>query len=450
MSKQIFTVGIDLALTGKHKAVMVGSAEDKPHYLPSFYSRPDELSRMLEQVHKYAGHDARVEFIMEPTSHAWYPVTRWLMAHGYTVYLVRPERVADLRRYLKKHAKTDTIDGKTLAFLGQFDRDNLYSARLLDEQQMACDRLCRQRARFSADVGSVKTRIKSHVGLAIPGLQMVLKDIFNRMGLMILRRCMNPHTTVNLGFKRFAKMCEKAHQGSISQAELEKVFQAFVDASQLYKEAERNEPLELDFDVLQSEILLELAHLEFMEKQVKQLDKKIEALYEKIDPRKVLTSMQGIGPTIAAALTAKIGDIRDFKNIGAFRCYCGLVPRKKQSSNTDQQGLRITKAGNRYLKQYLYLAAETARQWDPQFAQIYVHLRVEKNKHHKKTMVALANRMANRVYAVLKRAAANPESKDVFYELRDLKGAPISKARARELALEILSKNRKERSTEAA
>lgn len=450
MSKKLFTVGIDLALTGKHKAAIIGGGNEKPHYLRPFYSQPDELSSMLEHVRKYAGPDARIEFIMEPTSYAWYPVTRWLVARGYKVYLVRPEKVADLRRFLKKHAKTDNIDGKTLAMLGLYNKEDLYPARLLDDAHMSCDRLCRQRARFSAEMGSIKTRIKSHVGLAVPGLQATLSDMFNLMGIKILQRCMNPHTTVKLGFNRFAAMCEKARRGSIPKAELEKIYQTFVDASRLYKEAESNGPLELDFDDLQSEILMELDHLAFLEKRIQQLDTKIEALYEKIDPPKVLTSIRGVGPVIAAALTARIGNIQDFNNIGAFRSYCGLVPRKKQSSEKDQSGLRITKAGNRHLKQYLYMAAETARHWDPQFAQFYVRLRVEKCKHHKKAMVALANKMANRVYAVLKRSAANPEGEDVLYELRDLEGKAISKSRARQLALEILSKNRKERSAEAA
>jgi len=446
-NKQI-TVGIDLALRSKHKAVFKIPGQEKHHQLRAFGSNAGELSAMVEEVTKRSGGEQAMEFIMEPTSHAWFPVAQWLVARGYPVYLVRPEKVADLRRYYNKHTKTDPIDASTLVQIGQFDRENLFPARLRTPEQRACFRLCKQRARHTARVGSLKTSIRATAEAVVPGLSSVVTGLFNQMGRKLLRQHMHPHRTAKLGLKRFSRMCIKAHRGSIAQQDLEKMYQTFVEASRLY--AETKEDLNLDFDVLQLEIASDLQQLEFLERQAQQLEPKIAELYKKVDPRKVLTSIQGIGPVIGAALTSRIGNINDFKNIGALRSHCGLVPRKKASSLTDKKGLRITKAANRHIKQYLYLAAETARQWDPQFAQHYVRLVYEKNKHHKKAIVALANKLSGRIYAVLKRAAQNPTSDDVLYQLRDLQGRPITKERARELALDILRKGKEERSTEAA
>ena len=450
LSEKRTTVGIDLALRSQHKAAYIVSDEGRVHRLKPFGTSVKDLSAMVEEVRSRVGGEGTIEFIMEPTSHAWYPVAQWLVSQGHPVYLIRPEKVSDLRKYLSKYTKTDRIDAATQAQIGQFDRENLFPVRLHTAEERACFRLCKQRALHSATVGSIKTRIRDSAELAVPGLSAVLGELFNQMGRKLLREHMHPHRTASLGLKRFSRMCQKAHHGSIAQEDLEKIFQAYVDASRLYRRTDREEDLDMDFETLQLEIANDLAHLEFLEVQIEQLDSKIEALYEKIDPRKVLTSIQGIGPVIGAALTSKIGNINDFKNISALKSHCGMVSRTKQTSNTDRKGLRITKAANRYLKQYLYMAAETARHWDPEFAQFYVRLAYGKKKHHKEVIVALANKMSGRVYAVLKRVANNPASNDVFYQLRDLEGRPITKVQARELALEILRKGKEERSTEAA
>jgi transposase len=352
--------------------------------------------------------------------------------------------VADLRRYLGKHHKSDTIDAKTLVWLGQHDRDNLFPARLQTERQTACFRMCKQRARFVADVSRIKTRIRDLAELAVPGLHAQLGDFFSQMGRKLLRGYMNPHRTARLGLERFCRMCEQAHHGPIAQEDLRSLFQVFVDASRLYSEAGTAQELDLGFEVLQAEIAAELRHMTFLEPKIQKLDPMIDKLYEQIDPRKVLTAIQGIGPIIGAALTSKIGNIDNFKNIAAFRCHCGLIPRKKQTSKTDREGMKITKAGNRYMKLYLYMAAESARQWDPEFAQFYSRLVGRGKKHHKKAIVALANKMANRVYAVMKRAARNPEASEALYQLRDLQGRAVSKTEARRIALEILRQRKEE------
>lgn len=62
----------------------------------------------------------------------------------------------------------------------------------------------------------------------------------------------------------------------------------------------------------------------------------------------------------------------------------------------------ITKAAQKLLKKYLYMAAETARQYDPEFAAFYDRL-TKKGFHHLQAVCALANKMAGRVYALMNR-----------------------------------------------
>jgi transposase len=232
----------------------------------------------------------------------------------------------------------------------------------------------------------------------------------------------------------------------------EKIYAVFVAASHLYEATQEAEDIAVDFDLLQEEIAAELELLRFHEDRIQKLEAKIPVYYQKIDPHKILTSITGIGPTIGAAVTARVGNIADFPNLKGFRSYCGYVPRKKQTSKTDRKGMPITKAANNLLKSYLYMAAETARHWDPQFADFYDRLVFVQKKHHNAAMAALANKMVGRIYGVLRRAADPKPQQPAAYQLRDLQGQPISKAQARELALEIASrrKHKEERSSGTA
>jgi len=147
---------------------------------------------------------------------------------------------------------------------------------------------------------------------------------------------------------------------------------------------------------------MELDIMECLEKVTKELQQEINRLYNEIDPDAILKSVCGIGEKIAPAILGVIGDVSRFPNIKSFKKYFGFIPKKRQSSSRDLQGLRINKAAQKLLKQYLYLAADTARRWDPEFAAFYHKLK-SKGHHHYSAVCALANKMAGRVYAILKR-----------------------------------------------
>ena len=66
-----------------------------------------------------------------------------------------------------------------------------------------------------------------------------------------------------------------------------------------------------------------------------QLEKQIDELYVRSDPDRTLEQLRGIGPTIAAAIEALVGDISRFPSGGQFVSYCGLAPRKNKSGLTD-------------------------------------------------------------------------------------------------------------------
>ena len=94
-----------------------------------------------------------------------------------------------------------------------------------------------------------------------------------------------------------------------------------------------------------------------MTKRIKELDRKIEQLATAEYPESLrLQQIRGIGPITALAFILTIGDpkrVAKSRDVGA---YLGLVPKRDQSGASDKQ-LRISKAGDAYLRRLLVSAA---------------------------------------------------------------------------------------------
>jgi len=92
-------------------------------------------------------------------------------------------------------------------------------------------------------------------------------------------------------------------------------------------------------------------------KQVKELDRSIEALAEECYPEtQYLSQITGVGALTSLTFVLTIEDPNRFKRIRDVGCYLGLVPRRDQSGDSEKQ-LRISKSGDRYLRTLLVNAA---------------------------------------------------------------------------------------------
>jgi hypothetical protein len=209
----------------------------------------------------------------------------------------------------------------------------------------------------------------------------------------------------------------------------------------MYRDARAKGLLPFDYAQVQDEICSELDAMERTQLEIDRLEKQIGALYVRLDPDRTLEQLRGVSLVIASALEALVGDVRRFANARRFVSYTGLAPRLKKSGLSDPS-MPITKAGQRLLKKYLYLAADVARQWDPDFAAYYAR-RYARGDHHNRILIALARKMALRVYSLLKRREAarrgaeqGREATPPVYELRDSDGCPLDKKQARNVVLE--------------
>lgn len=96
-----------------------------------------------------------------------------------------------------------------------------------------------------------------------------------------------------------------------------------------------------------------LQAIEDLSGQIDQLDKEIKRLCATDYPQtRWLQQVPGVGPVTALAYVLTLEDPGRFAKSRSVGAFLGLVPRRDQSGETDKQ-LRITKAGNSYLRQLL-------------------------------------------------------------------------------------------------
>ena len=92
---------------------------------------------------------------------------------------------------------------------------------------------------------------------------------------------------------------------------------------------------------------------------------------------RLLQTIKGIGPYIAASIIGEIQDIHNFKSAKALIAFAGLDPKIRQSGKKLNSTGRLTKRGSTYLRRSIFIAASVARQYDPQFKALYNKKRAE-------------------------------------------------------------------------
>ena len=111
---------------------------------------------------------------------------------------------------------------------------------------------------------------------------------------------------------------------------------------------------------LMREILSESSErLKFIEARLHQYELQIERLFRQ-DPRcRRLAEVAGVGPLIASALVAAVGNAAEFKHGRELAAYLGLVPRHRATGGRTIM-LGISKRGDRYLRSRLIDGARAA------------------------------------------------------------------------------------------
>lgn len=414
-------VGLDLGIATAHTAQVLdetGAVVAKRRVVPTVESFID-----LEQA-ALAGapQGTRLEVVIEPTGPAWLPVAVWFTGRGHTVFRVSTQKAADLRRFLSRHAKSNSIDAHTLARLPMIDPAGLKPVSLPATTERArLDRRVRASARLTREIGERKVRIIELARQVMPTIGPVLSQKLSRADLAVLERYADPRRLAEVRRDRLVALISKASGGhAASEAKADGFRAAAKAAVELYGTTDA-----VAFDVIADEIATEIRLLRAAETERDRHDRAREEAYLAVDPDQVARSLPGVGAVGAPMLVAVMGDPDRFPNGAAFKAYLGLTPKASETGETDRKGQPMSKAGNRDLRTQLIRSAETARRHDPQLAAVYYDQMVHKGAVHTKALCVVAAKLAERAWTTLHRGTP--------YELRDIDGTPVTAVEAKRI-----------------
>jgi transposase len=105
-----------------------------------------------------------------------------------------------------------------------------------------------------------------------------------------------------------------------------------------------------------------IAQLRDLNDRIQGLDRRLVALCRQSESARRLACLPGIGPIVATALVASVGDGKQFRNGRELAAWVGLVPRQ-HSSGGKPRLLGISRSANRYLRKQMVHGARGVMRW---------------------------------------------------------------------------------------
>ncbi len=156
-------------------------------------------------------------------------------------------------------------------------------------------------------------------------------------------------------------------------------------------------------DLFREELFGLYGELRHLDERIAHYDAKIAQIAQADERTQRLQTIPGIGPKIATALLAAIGNIQAFKNGRELAAWLGLVPRQ-HSTGEKITLLGISKRGDVYLRQLIIHGARAILNWvDRKTDRTSRWATALKERRHKNiAVVAMANKMVRIAFALLK------------------------------------------------
>ena len=419
-------IGLDLAQTTSHKALVIDEGGQVVTPVLSVKTSAISLVLLFEHAREGAPAEEPLIVVMEPTGMAWFPIAVFCQRQGVKVYLVNSQQVADLRRFYRKHAKSDRIDARVLARLPIVNPEKLHALQLIGARHMACQRGCKELDRLTNLMVAIQNRLRAIDRFAWPGLEQVLSENIAPLARWFRENWYDPGAVLAAGAAGLLADWQNNGPKSAEMPESDEWATALVQLADEVVALYGLEAAFLDYGYLQAEVSREQALLATLENEYQQLQLgTVRPLYRQLHPSRNLETLYGVGQDGAAVYFSFVGDPERFPDHASFRGWSGMIPRSSQSGGSEAKGLSISQAGPGLVKKFSFLGAETARQWDPQIAAIYYDQVANRGKHHTQAICTCATHLLDRIWTILK--------EDRAYELRDVDGTPVTTEQARQI-----------------
>ena len=338
---------------------------------------------------------------IETTGHYYEDLVRLCQLEGYHVRTINAATTAEERKALLNWSKTDNLD--LMAILqsmihGRGTFNELPSGKVHDLQK-----LTRARRELVNERSSTKNLIlvyMDHIFREFQGKSIwkdgkrkhlrPFSDNFGKAPRYLMRYYPHPSDILKLGEQGLRDLSIRENlklRDSCIQLLIEFAKESI---------SKPKETVAIDIFLLAQK----LDQLDFLEKQIKVLERKIENLFVQTDGA-IILSVPGIGIVTGAEFFAEMGDISDFSHAGQLIKMAGTNPIVKQSGDRRPSYYAISKQGRRQFRNITYQVGKSLAVNNPEMKQRYDALKA-RGKHPGQAYIALGNRMIRLAFSMIK------------------------------------------------
>ena len=385
----MYYLGIDIAKTN-HVAALVDS--DGGIVLKSVKFTNDSVGyqKLIASITAVSSDKKDFLIALEATGHYWLSLFSFLVDDGFNVSVYNPFQIKSFRgAFHNRKQKTDVIDAVIIAnYLRVFGAK---TSSLPNEHLLSLKQLTRFRSSLVSNVTSLKNQVISILDKVFPEFTALFSNAFGETAKQLLLTAPTPEDILKLSSKRLYNLVNKASKGRFKQD--------FV--SNLIQTAKGSFGIKFTSGACSFEIKQIINQMVFIENQIAELDAEIKSVYTKLDCH--LTSIPGIGDTLAPVILSEIGDISKFDSPKKLVAFAGIDPSANQSGNSLSSDEKTSKRGSPYLRHALFTAAFVAMNNDSHLRDFYDRKKAQ-GKHHYVAMAGVQRKLINIIWSVLSEA----------------------------------------------
>ena len=383
----MFYLGIDIA-KNTHVASLIDEKGKNVFKGFSFSNTTEGGKSLLEIVQKHADF-SDVTVGMEATGHYWLSVYSFLYDYNFhSIHVINPIQTDGWRKGTEiRKRKNDIIDSVLIADLIRYG--DFVETTLSNEDLFSLRNICRMRNYLVQSAGDLKRKIICILDQVFPEYQSIFSNTFGTTSKQLLLDYSSPADFEELSVETLTKTLEALSRKKIGKD----------TAQKLIDSAKNSFGVTFSKESFTFQLKLLIEQVKFIEDQVKECETKIKELMTKIDSP--ITTIPGIGPVLGAIIISEFGDISRFDKPSKLVAFAGIDATVSQSGEFEGTHNVMSKRGSPYLRKALFPAALVASNSDPVLKAFYQKKRAE-GKHHKTCIGAVARKLCNIIFAVLK------------------------------------------------
>lgn len=352
-----------------------------------FSNTSDGCDKVLVALAKLGANKADTIIAMEATGHYWLNVYSFFSEYEFNIKVVNPIQSDSFRSLSIRKCKTDAVDAVLIAELIRFGK---YSSCSVPEESLVAIKNLSRFHFFVVDTCSdLKRKVIALLDQVFPEYGDLFSDTFGATSRELLLKFTIPEEFMEISTVKLTNFIKLASKGRMGRATAEKVKQAAISSF----------GVKYALESFTFELRMLMEQLNFAENQLSELDKEIARILQLTDGA-ILTTITGIGSTLAAVIIGELGDISKFDSPKKVVAYAGIDASVSQSGQFVGTQSKISKRGSPYLRRALFLAATVASFKDPALSKFYSD-KIAQGKHHKQAVISVAHKLCNIIWKIL-------------------------------------------------